>query len=98
MASIRDCGDGLLAVTGELSFDSVAALREQGNTLLAAGSGPCRVDLAGVSFGSSAGVSLLLCWVREARARGRALQYLNLPAGMVEIARVTGVDDLLPVA
>jgi ABC-type transporter Mla MlaB component len=44
----------------------------------------------------SALLALLLAWLREARQHERALAFANLPESVRTIARLYGVDRLLP--
>jgi phospholipid transport system transporter-binding protein len=84
-----------LRVSGRLDADSVLALHRDGCSWLA-GSAPasCRVDLGGVAFSSSAGVALLLDWLRVATGAGKQLQFANLPKQMDAIIRVSGLETL----
>lgn len=99
MASLDSPAAGRIAVSGDLTAESVPALELQGGQRLAAG-GATRweIDLAGVGFGSSAGVSLLLSWLRRGRAAGVEVVFRNLPQGMRDIIRVTGLNSIIPVA
>ena len=91
-----DAGGGL-SVSGALSFDSVTALWREGAALFE-GRGDVRVDLQAVSRSDSAGLALLVEWTREAERRGQSIAYLNMPSQMLAIARVSGLDDVLPLA
>lgn len=85
-----------LAVAGRLDHDSVVALAEAGATWLAQRApAECRVDLAGVDYSTSAGIALLLGWLRAATQAGKQLRFDNLPADMAAIARVGGLDHIL---
>lgn len=98
MAGIKSVSANRLAVVGELTSSSAPALDDEGRRLVAGASGDCEIDLAGVSFGSSAGVALLLSWLRAGRAAGRRVVFLNLPQGMRSIINVSGLDSIIPVA
>jgi len=54
------------------------------------------VDLGEVSEMDSALLALLLAWLREARLHDRTLVFTNLPESLRTIARLYGVDRLLP--
>jgi phospholipid transport system transporter-binding protein len=92
---IRRDGDRLL-LAGPLTLANVAQVLEEGRRHLAEGAGT--VDLAEVSELDSSALALLLAWLREARAAGRALAFANLPESLQTIARLYGVQDLLPAA
>ncbi len=46
-------------------------LREQGRALIGQGIGPLVLDCAGAERSNSAGLALLLAWLRDAQAAGR---------------------------
>ena len=56
------------------------------------------VDLGGVTEMDSALLALLLAWLRDAQSRDCPLEFANLPESLRTIARLYGVDGLLPVA
>jgi len=85
-----------IVLTGPVTLANVAALLEEGRRHLAEGAGT--VDLAGVTELDSSALALLLAWLREARAGGRAVAFANLPESLQTIARLYGVQDLLPAA
>lgn len=86
-----------LRVAGELDFDSVAALWAATRAMLAAE--PIRrIDLGGVQRSNSAGVAILIQWLRQARRHQAKLVLVNLPAQMRAIVRAVDLEDVLPVA
>jgi phospholipid transport system transporter-binding protein len=54
------------------------------------------IDLSGVNEADSAALSLLLEWRREAKVRGYAVRYANLPQAIRSLAEVYGVSALIP--
>lgn len=86
----------VLNVSGELSFASVPALLEQGNALLAGRGARIQIDLVGVTRADSAGLALLIEWLRVARHHRTSIEFRNIPPQMLAIARVSGLDGLLP--
>ena len=94
MAAITLQGD-TLQVAGRLDADSVLTLHRSGCDWLS-GAAPqqCRVDLGAVDYSSSAGVALLLEWLRTARAAGKQLAFTNLPEQMGAIVRISGLETL----
>ena len=86
-----------LRVRGELDFDTVADL--WATTEAPIPSEPIlRVDLGGVQRSNSAGVALLVQWLRQARRRQVELVFIDVPAQMREIVRVADLEQVLPVA
>ncbi len=94
-ARLETAPDGQFRLAGELSADSVPALAHRGADLFK-GDGPVDVDLSGVERSDSVGVALLVEWMVEAHRREREIRYLNIPAQMLSIARVSSLDHVLP--
>jgi len=87
--------EGTLRLEGELSFATVAALWRE-TPFPPPGEGPLVVDLEGVVRADSAGLALLVEWMRAARRAGRPLRYRAIPPQMLAIARVSSLDQVLP--
>lgn len=94
-ARLERRGGGEFAVRGELDFDSVAALWQESEKLFREELPQC-IDLAEVSRSNSAGVALLVDWLRQARRRDRKLRFVNVPSQMVSIIEVADLDTVLP--
>jgi phospholipid transport system transporter-binding protein len=88
--------EGRIVLSGPLTLANVAQVLEEGRRHLAEGA--ATVDLAEVSELDSSALALLLAWMREAKAAGRAIGFANLPESLQTIARLYGVQDLLPAA
>ena len=86
----------VLALTGTLDFDSVVDLQPVGRDWLLGAGASARLDLAGVTHSSSAGLALLLDWMRVAGGAGKTLHIENMPAYMLALARISGLDAFLP--
>lgn len=82
------------AVTGPLTFDSVPAIYAASRAWFA-GTGGVTIDLAEVSSADSAGLALLIEWMRMARKNASALSFANIPSQMQELIRVNGLQDTL---
>jgi phospholipid transport system transporter-binding protein len=85
-----------MVLSGAVTLANVAALLEEGRRHI--DEGVRSVDLGEVSEMDSAALALLLAWLREARARGHGLEFVRLPESLRTIARLYGVDELIPVA
>jgi phospholipid transport system transporter-binding protein len=83
-----------MIVSGPVTLANAAALLEEGRRHLA--DGVQTVDLGEVSEMDSALLALLLAWLRDARQRERPLAFAHLPESLRTIARLYGVDRLLP--
>ena len=94
--AIRQGAGGELLLSGVLDYRSGPALREQGRQLIAASAASALIlDCAAVEKSSSVGLSLLLAFMRDARAAGKSLKVRGLPQDMQGIARVSGLHELL---
>lgn len=82
-------------ISGELNASSVPErLRESAHWF---GDGSEVVlDLAAVEHADSAGVALLLDWLRQARAANVGLTFVNAPAQMRAIIDFCALDAILP--
>jgi phospholipid transport system transporter-binding protein len=85
-----------LVLSGPVTLANVAGLVEEGRRHLE--EGVRTVDLGEVSEMDSSLLALMLAWLRDARARDRELAFANLPESLQTIARLYGVEGLLPVA
>ncbi len=94
-AELDTAPDGRVVLSGLLSFATVPQLLRRGREVMDA-LDEVRVDLQHVERADSAGVALLVEWMREARSRGVDIVFLNIPAQMLSIARVSGLDQVLP--
>lgn len=94
---LRQVSDHLWELSGELDMKSVALVLQQGGGILD-GSAEVVVDLRGVGRIDSAGLGLLIEWVREAKRKARQIRFQNIPARMLPVAKVYGLEPLLPPA
>lgn len=85
---------GRSALFGPLTFDTVPQLFQQGRQLFNDGAAVV-LDLAGVERSDSAGLALLVGWMRLARQQKGSITFGNVPAQLVGLARVGGVEALL---
>ena len=88
--------NGRIFLSGPLTLANVGQVLEEGRQHL--GEGVATVDLGEVTELDSSALALLLAWLREAKAGGRPQGFANLPEALRTIARLYGVQDLLPVA
>jgi phospholipid transport system transporter-binding protein len=83
-------------VGGPVTLANVASVLEEGRRHL--DEGVRSVDLSEVTDMDSSLLAALLTWLREAHERQRELTFANLPPAAETIARLYGVDGLLPAA
>jgi len=94
-AEITQASGGRLAIRGELTFASVPVLWEDCCSRFS-GSDELDIDLSGVQRSDSAGLALLVECVRNAHQTGKSIRFFNIPAQMLAIARVSSLDQVLP--
>lgn len=93
-AALETAGEGRWRLSGDLGFGTVSRmLKESHAGFLDAGD--IEVDLSGVTRADSAGLALLVEWLRAAEQAGRRISFVNMPAQMQSIARICGLDDIL---
>lgn len=93
---IEQGADGVLRLAGVLDYQTGPALREKGRALICSSSAdPLQVDCCGVERSSSVGLSLLLAFTRDAMAQGREIRIAGLSEEMQELARVSGLAEIL---
>lgn len=94
-ASISINGDTLI-LAGVLNHETVLKVDKQGQQwLLESAPVDCKLDLSAITYSSSAGIALLLGWLRIAQQQQKNLCFLQAPASMIALAKVGGLEDLL---
>lgn len=83
-----------MVVSGPLTIETVPALFATGLQHLT--SEDMLVDFSGVDAVDSAAVSLLLGWLRAAQRSQHTLSVTGLPEGLLSLAQLYGVSELLP--
>lgn len=92
---VESVGPAQYKVTGELDFSTVPRLYADAAWIAAGEASNLTIDLGGVTRADSAGLSLLLSWMRRAHASQRLLIFTHVPNQLLNIARVSGVAELL---
>ena len=57
--------------------------------------GDAVVDFAGVTEADSAALALIFKWQRDAERHGRKVRCRNIPANVIALARLYGVEQLI---
>ncbi len=92
---IRREGNRML-LSGPVTFANIKSVLEEG--LRQVNDGIRTVDFAEVSELDSSLLAAMLAWLRAARSEKSDLVFANLPEDLVTLARVYGVEPLLPAA
>ncbi|MGX2040942.1 STAS domain-containing protein [Methylocaldum sp. MU1018] len=89
-----DEGRGCYKLKGELTFATASdALKK--TQVVFDGAPRLSFDLEGISRADSAGVALLLEWLRRAEQTRSELRYTHLPPHLRAIAQVSGIERLI---
>ena len=87
---------GRFAARGALTFASARRARSEGlHALRTSSARDLEVDCAGIAHSDSAGLAVLLDWMAVMKREGRPLCFANLPAGLLAVARISGVEEML---
>ena len=93
--AFESAGEGRFTMRGELSFNTVPRISVSvGDQLWKTDS--VVLDLDGITRTDSAGLALLIEWIRSARQKNRKIVFHNMPEQMMVMARVVGLDRILP--
>ncbi|MDH5469214.1 MAG: STAS domain-containing protein [Gammaproteobacteria bacterium] len=92
-AAVRVGESGWL-LSGELDFETVPALLQHRGVQMEAGKN-LTIDLAEVTRVDSAGLALMIEWLRESERKNLDMTFTNVPEQLLSIARVCGLDEIL---
>ena len=95
--SFEDLGSGRFRLSGHLGFESATRALEESQRLFADHK-KIQLDLSGVQSADSAGLALLVEWTGRAKREKRKLSIVNAPNQAVALARISEVDEILPLA
>lgn len=90
--------EGIIRVSGDLNAVSVPKLLDATADLFRQSGQQVRIDLAKVTRADSSGLALLIDWMRTARRQHQQLSFRRLPAQLLDMARVSGIEALLPLS
>ena len=93
-AKMESLGSGRFRIAGVLDGATVGPLLKQSEGRFV-NQPTLEVDLANVSDADSAGLALLIEWLRIAKDAKQQLQFSNVPEQISALARISEVDDLL---
>jgi len=87
--------DGIVRLSGDLTFESVPLLYDKMERRLPAAGPVTTIDLANVTAVDSAGLALLLEWQSRQRQRGRELTMHGAPENLLRLAGLCEAVELL---
>ncbi|MCB1596077.1 MAG: STAS domain-containing protein [Gammaproteobacteria bacterium] len=91
---LRSVGTGQLRLSGPLVFATAGELLDVSRRTFV-GDSDLSIDLGGVTKVDSAGLALLLEWLRWGQAERRSVSFTHLPDKLLAIARLSGVEEML---
>ncbi|VEF08779.1 rsbV-2: STAS domain protein [Pseudomonas fluorescens] len=95
-AAVRMSDVDELSLSGVLDYRTGPDLRKEGQALIKSSKAAALViDCSAVKKSSSVGLSLLLCFMRDAQAAGKTVSIRAMPEDMREIAQVSELTELL---
>lgn len=86
---------GAYEIRGLLTFTTVPDLLQHSASWLGKDV-PVTVDLQQVTRADSAGLALMIEWLRQARAGNTELRFIHIPSQLATLIRVSGLQDLIP--
>ena len=99
IAQLEKTGQGHYLLKGQLNFQSVPELWHKNKTsLFDDDCNKLSIDLSQLQRSDSSGLAILVEWYREAEQCGKAITFFNLPKQMYDIARLSGLHEILPLA
>jgi len=89
------CREGVLALSGALDAATVPGLWQVSDRELAVCRGPdVTMDLKAVDRVDSAGLALLVAWLRLAKRRSLSIRYRDAPAQLLALASANRLEHL----
>lgn len=91
-----DQAGGMIHLSGELSMQTVPDVLGDAEEILSQVDGTLKVDLDNVTHSDSAGLALLIDWMRRTHQKGTKIEFYHIPPQMLAIASASGLENILP--
>lgn len=88
--------ESTIFINGDLTLGTVNQLWSHSLPFFSNINTPIYVNLEKVKKGDSAGVALLIAWVRLAQRQNKKVYFVHLPEQMLATIQVSGLTELLP--
>jgi len=88
--------DDKLLIEGEVSFATIPKLRIIGCEFIVKHQNVV-FDLKEVTTKDISGLALLTAWTRFSKEIGKTIHFINLPTQLLDMAKLNGLKDLLPI-
>lgn len=89
--NILNEGAGLFIVDGDLTFSAIDKKTVSSFAFLASGK-QITIDFARVGNADSAGLALIIEWIKQARSKRVQLRFRNIPDQLLNLAKLSGLD------
>jgi len=86
--------DGVFAVSGRVTFQTVPQFLGLTKRWLQSGNGRVTIDMQAVTLVDSAGLALMIEWLQLARTANREIGFTNIPGQMRDLIRVNGLEQV----
>lgn len=93
-ARLEALGNGRFKVYGAMNAETATDLLKRSADAFK-DAGPLEIDLGNVPEGDSAGLALMIEWLRLARQHQQTIHFKNVPEQIAALARISEVEDLL---
>lgn len=94
LSSLEIVNDRQVKVHGEMTFTTISPLLAQSQQLFN-NYKHLAFDLSNVTQTDSAGLALLIEWLRIAQQKQLSVNFINMPAQLMNIAKVCNLDKIL---
>jgi len=84
-------------LSGELTMQTVPTVARDSQALIDKMHGDVKINLAKVKRADSAGLALLIDWLRQAQSKNIKLEFEHLPEQLMQIAKLSELHELLPI-
>jgi len=91
-----DADANVVNLLGDITFETVQTLLKE-SALLFEPITSLTIDLAGATRSDSAGLALLIHWIRLAKHNNKKIIFRHIPKQMMAVAQAGGVSELLPI-
>ena len=93
-SQLKKQGSNIISVSGRLSFTSVNSLLKDSKPFFNR-LDDLTFDLSSVEASDSAGLALLVEWMSMANKSSQRISFQGVPKQMIDIAKVSGLDQVL---
>ena len=94
---LEKINDQQYALSGELTMHNVSQVSLDTASVITAMNGEVTINLSKIVRADSAGLALLIDWLRIARRRNFTLRFEQLPEQLMQIARLCELHSVLPI-